>query len=136
MIRAPSLLIVNRSILAANIIRLLLVPWQGRVRVAKSLEEAGVLLHGTAVPDALIVDTNCFRTKFLRALDLLCDDPAVRRIPKLFMCRALPSEAKWEKTLKGLPGAHVLIRPFLPEDFREAVSQLFSRRRRSDAPTR
>lgn len=113
-------LIVDRSILAINMYRLLLEPLGASFETTKDIEDALLWLKGKKI-ELAIFNSNTFRKKSEDRLISLFNDKSVKKIPKIFLC--LADEKKWHKKLNELQKAMVLIRPVHPDDFLKAIKK-------------
>lgn len=111
--------IVDRSILAVNMYRLLLRPMGTLFLVAKRYEEARPWFFRRDRIDLAIFNSNTFGKKFEEYLDHFNKDEPLARIPKIFLCRE--GEEKLKKKLKKLPMTKVVDKPFHPDEFLKLI---------------
>ena len=123
----PRIVIADRSELAANLYRLLLEPLAVHVIVRRRFEEARPHFFRREKVALAIVNSNVFGKKFPEIVAHLAGDEPLVRLPKLFLCRENPAETAWRGELARLPGARVLVRPFHPDEFAEAVRAMIGR---------
>jgi hypothetical protein len=118
-------IVVDRSLLAVNMYRLLLSPVVTTFLVAKRYEEARPWFFRRDKIDLAIFNSNTFGKKFDEYLDRFSKDEPLARIPKIFLCRE--KEDEWVKKLKALPRTQVVMRPFYPDDFLALVKRMTSK---------
>lgn len=116
---ALRIVIVDRSILAVNMYRLLLRPMGASFLVAKRYEEARPWFFRKDRIDLAIFNSNTFGKKFDEYFKRFESDGPVAGIPKIFLCR--DSEKTWSKQLGRLTNAKVMEKPFHPDDFLKVV---------------
>jgi len=114
--------IVDRSLLAVNMYRLLLSPVITTFMVAKRYEEARPWFFRRDKIDIAIINSNTFGKKFNEYYNHFSGDEPLEKIPKLFLCR--DKEDDWQLRLKKLPSATVVVRPFHPDAFLELVTRI------------
>lgn len=107
--------IVDRSLLAVNMYKLLLRPVVTTFLVAKRYEEARPWFFRRDKIDVAVFNSNTFGKKFEEYFGHFVKDEPLSKIPKIFLCRE--KEDVWSKKLKGLPKSFVVMRPFHPDDF-------------------
>jgi hypothetical protein len=107
--------IVDKSILAVNMYRLLLRPLVTTFLVAKRYEEARPWFFRRDRIDLAIFNSNTFGKKFDEYFEHFSKDEPLAKVPKIFLCRE--KEDGWQKKLKSLQKSAVVMRPFHPDDF-------------------
>ncbi len=115
-------IIVDRSLLAVNMYKLLLGPVVTTFLVAKRYEEARPWFFRRDRVDIAIFNSNTFGKKFEEYLGRFSHDEPLARIPKLFLCRE--KEDAWVRKLKELPKSFVVMRPFHPDDLLALVERV------------
>lgn len=111
--------IVDRSVLAVNMYRLLLRPLGASFLIAKRYEEARPWFFRKDKIDLAIFNSNTFGKKFDEYLKRFESDEPLAGIPKIFLCRDI--EKTWAKRLGRLSNARVVEKPFHPDDFLKTV---------------
>ena len=114
--------IVDRSLLAVNMYRLLLSPVVTTFLVAKRYEEARPWFFRREKIDIAILNSNTFGKKFDEYYDHFSKDEPLQKMPKVFLCRE--KEGNWQANLKKLPNSTVVARPFHPDAFLELITRI------------
>lgn len=125
--RQYRIIIADRSELAANLYRLLLAPLGAALIVRKKFEEARPHFFRHERVDLGIFNSNIFGKGFDEIYERIESAEPLIRIPKIFICRATPSENTMRKTLSKLENSTIVIRPFHPDDFFKTVEGLVER---------
>jgi DNA-binding response OmpR family regulator len=115
-------IVIDRSLLAVNMYRLLLKPLVSAFLVAKRYEEARPWFFRREKINMAIVNSNTFGKKFEEYYRRFTEDEPLKDIPKIFLCR--DKENDWQKKLKGLPNTNILMRPFHPDELLEIVRRV------------
>jgi hypothetical protein len=111
--------IIDRSILAVNMYRLLLRPLGAFFLMAKRYEEARPWFFRKDKIDLAVFNSNTFGKKFDEYVARFESDEPLAGVPKIFLCR--DTEKGWQKRLSRLSNSRVMERPFHPDDFLKAV---------------
>ena len=119
--------IVDRSILAINMYRLLLSPMITTFLVFKRYEQARPFFFRRDKPNLAIVNSNTFGKKFDKYYDHFSKDEPLKDIPKIFLCREM--EEEWRARLEKLSGSTVVTRPFHPDVFLDLIRCITEERR-------
>lgn len=122
----PHVIVIDRSILAVNMFHLLLAPFDVGLIAVKRFEEARPHFFRRERVDLAIINSNSFGKKFTEYLNHFCDDKPVAKVPKIFLCRDVQSEADWREVLTNVPHATVVVRPFHPLAFGDLVANIFT----------
>lgn len=125
--RQYRIIIADRSDLAANLYRLLLAPLGVALVVRKKFEEARPHFFRRERVDLGIFNSNIFGKGFDEIYERIESAEPLIRIPKIFICRATPSENAMRKTLSKLENSTIVIKPFHPDDFFKTVERLVER---------
>ena len=118
--------IVDRSMLAVNMYRLLLKPWGSLFLVAKRYEEARPWFFRKDKIDLAIFNSNTFGKKFDEYFDHFSHDEPLAKVPKVFLCKE--GEKAWGDKLRKSPRAKVLVKPFHPDEFLKIIDNLCKER--------
>ena len=81
------ILILDRSLLALNVFRVLFSHLDVAITGAKRLEEIPEHLLAPGKCSLIVVNSNCFEKNFNRYLDFFCDYKGTAHTPKIFLCR-------------------------------------------------
>lgn len=119
--------IIDRSILAVNMYRLLLCPVVTTFLVARRYEEARPWFFRRDKIDLAIFNSNTFGKKFDEYFQRFTQDEPLRGIPKIFLCR--DKEGDWQRKLKSLPKTLIVERPFHPDNFLTLVKRITESKR-------
>lgn len=119
--------IVDRSLLAVNMYRLLLSPVVTTFLIAKRYEEARPWFFRRDRIDLAIFNSNTFGKKFDDYFGRFAKDEPLSKVQKIFLCRE--KEDEWVKKLKSLPRSQVVFRPFSPDDLLSLVKKVTERTR-------
>ena len=114
------ILIVDRSVLAANMLKLLLARHNVKVKAVKTIEAIEKCFENN-VFDLAIINSNTFSKDFDKVLSSVCDHKKIAQTEKVFLCRSHSCEASWRELLCKVPNAVVSSRPFYPDDFDQLV---------------
>lgn len=117
--------IVDKSILATNMYKLLLRPVVTTFLVAKRYEEARPWFFRRDKIDLAIFNSNTFGRKFDEYHERFLKDEPLAKVPKIFLCRE--KEDDWQKRLNSLSRSVVIMRPFKPDDFLALVRRVSER---------
>ena len=117
--------VIDRSLLAVNMYRLLLKPLVTTFLVAKRYEEARPWFFRREKIAMAIVNSNTFGKKFEEYYRRFLQDEPLKEIPKIFLCR--DKENDWQKKLMGLPNATIVMRPFHPDELLEIARRVMER---------
>lgn len=125
----PRIAVADRSELAKNMYQLLLGPLGGELIVRRRFEE--VRPHFFRRPGVAlgIFSSNVFGKKFDEIAARMIEDEPLKRAPKIFLCRENPAEEPWRERLQALPNAHVLVRPFHPDELSALVARILASER-------
>lgn len=115
------ILIVDRSILAGNLYRILFSKLGAALLVRRRFEDAKPAFSRRERIDLAIFNSNAFGKKFDEIFDALGSDGALGRARKIFLLKEGDAEKDWRKKLGGLEGALIVDRPFHPDEFAKAV---------------
>lgn len=118
------IIIADRSELAANMYRLLLGSLGAPLVVRRRFEEARPHFFRREGAALGIFNSNVFGKKFPEIVRRLMEDEPLRRGPKIFLCQESPAEEPWRKRLAALTNAHVVVRPFHPDELAGLVARL------------
>jgi len=118
----PRVAVIDRSVLAVNIYRLLLRPLGVSILVARRYEEARPWFFRKSGIDLAIFNSNTFGKKFIEYFSRFEKDEPLVVTPKIFLCRE--TEKEWKKRLGSLPNTWVIERPFHPDEFLKLVGGL------------
>jgi hypothetical protein len=115
------ILIVDRSVLAGNLYKLLFSKLGAQLLVRRKFDDAKPAFSRREKIDLAIFNSNAFGKKFDEIFDALKSDGALGRARKIFVLKEGDSEDEWRKKLQGIEGALIVDRPFHPDEFAEAV---------------
>ena len=118
--------IVDKSLLAVNMYKLLLQPVVTTFLVAKRYEEARPWFFRGDKIDIAIFNSNTFGKKFDEYFERFKKDEPLAKVPKIFLCRE--KDEDWLKKLKGLPKTALVMRPFHPDRFLALVRNITEKR--------
>ncbi len=124
MIENPRIAIADRSQLAANIYQLLLVPFQPTLVVRRRFEELRPHFFRRERVHLGLFNSNTFGKKFDEILKHLTEDEPLRRVKKVFLCRASHAEDEWRERLGRLANSTVITRPFHPAELTQLLKRL------------
>lgn len=114
----------DRSMLAANMYRLLFAPLGCTVVAAASMDELTTGLRRQGGAELVLMSSNIFAGRFERAMGMMEKDSSLAVLPKIFLCRAQEIEKGWGERLAVLPNAEIVERPFHPDVFTTHVRKL------------
>jgi len=118
---SPALCIVaDRSVLAANMYRLLLASRDIEIVHLTSLEELLPRVRRERRPYLLIVSSNIFADRFEKFV-AACAEGALREVHKIVVIRESEVAKGYKRALLKLPHADVLVRPFHPDELLERL---------------
>ena len=120
----PRIVIADRSELAANMYRLLLMPTGASLVVRRRFEEARPHFFRRENVKLAIFNSNIFGKKFAEILKRLVEDEPMRKVQKIFLCRDIPAELPWSERLGALPNSKAIVRPFHPDELLSMVEKL------------
>lgn len=115
------ILIVDRSVLAGNLYKLLFSELGASLLVRRKFDDAKPAFTRGEKIDLAILNSNSFGKKFDEIFDALKADSALGRARKIFVLKEGDSEGDWRKKLEGIEGALIISRPFHPDEFAAAV---------------
>ena len=124
---APTVLIADRSQLAANIYRLVLAPLGVNILIRQRCVDALAHLRTGAGVDLMIVNTNSLGPAQLDAVLGLFSDQRAARVKKIFIAGDSKAEERLCSQLEKLAMATFVARPFLPDDLLNVVRQRLAR---------
>jgi hypothetical protein len=110
-------IVADRSVLAANMFRLLLAPRDSEIVHLTSLEELLPRVRRERRPYLLIVSSTIFAERFEKFV-AACAEGALREAHMIVVIRERESAKGWKRTLLTLPHTDVLVRPFHPDELK------------------
>jgi len=114
--------VVDRSVLAHNVYRLLLRPLGYSLFPFNSIQSLKNTLTSKSGLHALLVNSNVFGKNFEGGFDWLKKEGTVKNLEKIFLCQA--GENKMAGALKNLPKSRVVLKPFHPSQLKEVLEKL------------
>jgi DNA-binding response OmpR family regulator len=115
------ILIVDRSVLAGNLYRLLFSKLGATLLIRRKFDDARPAFLRREKIDLAIFNSNAFGKKFDEIFETLKSDGALGRAKKIFVLKEGDSEDGWREKLQGIEGALIVSRPFHPDEFAAAV---------------
>jgi len=122
--------IVDRSLLAANLYKLLLAPLGAVIAVRRRFEEARPDIARRGAVQLLIINCNAVGKKYSEVAAELEREASLADVPKVFFCEEGEAESIMRKRLAQIPKAEVISRPFHPDEFAALVNKLLRRETR------
>ncbi len=122
--KARTIITVDRSLLAANMYRLILVPLGFSVFTARSLEEMTEGAKRMRGADLLVVSSNALSGRVARFARVLEGDARLMRAEKIFLVSERDRAKGMGAELTNIPGGEVMMKPFHPAEFTTAVIRL------------
>lgn len=114
-------MIVDRSVLAGNLYRLLFSKLGASLLIRQKFEDAKPAFSSREKIDLAILNSNSFGKKFDEIYEALKSGGAFAHAKKIFLLKEGDAEGDWRKKLKAMEGALVMDRPFHPEEFASTV---------------
>jgi len=114
--------ILDRSVLAGNLYRLLLAPLGYTLVVRRRFEDFRALFTRREKVDLAILNSNAFGKKSDEIIGAVESDAAMGRCRKLFLLKEGESEGPLKGRVQKLKGARVIDRPFHPDEFMQEVA--------------
>lgn len=116
--------IADRSLLAHNIYRMILKPFDFSLffyKTLRDLKESSIAKQGPI----LLINTNTFGKYFETHVEWLKKDPAVSGHEKIFLCDDNGAETS---ALKKIPQSRCLLKPFDPQTLKEVLQKIYERK--------
>lgn len=117
---------IDKSILAANMYRLLFAPLYIRVDHVISIQDLKKKLIPEMGLDLMIINTNTLSGDLTRATDVMEDNAFLAKIPKIFLCRESEIEKGWKEDLAVFSNMEVVTKPFHPDEFTSRVKKILA----------
>ena len=108
-------IVADRSVLAANMFRLLLAPRDIETVHCTSLEDLLPRVRRERRPNLLIISSNIFADRFEKFI-ASCAEGALHEAHKIVVIREREAAKGWKRTLLTLSHTDVLVRPFHPDE--------------------
>lgn len=122
--KSPVAIALDRSMLAANMYRLLLEPMGVRVVNAFTVEEMATALRSMRDIDVLIMSSNALPGSLDRIVEVFADNDRVRGVAKLFLLRESEVEKGWGEALSAIPHSLIMAKPFQPDEFAVRIKRI------------
>lgn len=116
--------ILDRSVLAGNLYRLLFSSLEATPLVRRKFEDMKGAFARRERVDLAIFNSNAFGKKFDEIIEMVGNDGSIAKTRKIFILKEGDSEKEWEERIKGIEGAKVITRPFHPDDFLALVRNM------------
>lgn len=123
----PLILVIDRSVLAANMFRLLLGNAGYSVIAVKGIKDALTHFSNRQSIALIIVNSNIFGKEFSSHLDYFCEDQVISTTPKMFLVADSAQEHEWEEILEKAPKSQVIKKPFDPTRFVKEMETFLKR---------
>lgn len=124
----PRILILDRSLLAINMYRLLFEQLGFSFLVARDYKEAGFWIDRHVKVNLVIFNSNVFKKNlFDDTYNYLKNESYFKNLPKIFLCRE--DGSIWQERLKNLVKSHSLLKPFHPDELLNLVKRLVESKR-------
>lgn len=117
---------VDKSMLAANMYRLLFEPIGVSVINAQSLNDLKEALARSRSVDLVVINSNVLAGVLERAVEMMKGDERLAGVPKIFLCRDVELDRGWDGELSVLPKTEAVARPFHPDQFVTHVKKLLA----------
>lgn len=118
------ILVLDRSVLAGNLYRLLFSSMGVSIIVRRRFEDVSPILSRRERVDLALFNSNIMGKKFDEILEAFSQDPLLCRLKKVFLLKEGAAERTWWQKLEALPGAWVFERPFHPDAFSAEVRRV------------
>lgn len=115
----PRIAIVDRSLLAHNVYKMLLKPFGFTLFFYKTLKNLKENMDAKWGCPVFLINSNTFGNHFENHLEWLKKEPALQTANKIFLCE--PRQKEMQTHLKVLSKSHFLSRPFYPELLEETI---------------
>jgi hypothetical protein len=123
---APRIVIADRSLLAANLYRILLAPFEATLLIRRRADEAiAALLHRETTHLAIFNASVC-GDKIEAIIAQLAQEAPLAKVRKIFLVGQREMAA--EERFASIPNTSLLHRPFHPEAFTALVRELLEGR--------
>lgn len=111
------ILILDRSVLAGNLYRLLFSSLGAALVVRRKFEDFQALFSRRERVDLAILNSNAFGKKSDEILDAIESNAAMGKVRKIFILKEGETEDSIRHRVAGLERAEVVSRPFHPDEF-------------------
>ncbi len=109
------IVVIDQSRLAINMYRLLLKEEKVNFLVANNYIDARPWFFKPGRIDLVIINSNIFGSKIEKIFEQLIADEPLIKLPKIFIYQEKDEQLKTR--LENMPKAHLLQRPFHPDEF-------------------
>ena len=120
----PRILIAARSVLAMNVYRLLLSPWEPDIIMASRFAEARPWFYRAGRLDLAVFHSDIFVPSLERFENGLKGEGLFAATKKIFVCGSSPRERRWQKALSKVPASYVIERPFSTDEFKGFIKKV------------
>lgn len=117
-----NIIIIEKSILAQNMFRLLFAGSQGKSTMLTRLEDALRAGKKSSSFDLILIDSNVLGTKFEDSIEKITNHEPWLNIEKTFVCSEAKRDKLLQNTIKKLGNSKIIIKPFEPMEFLKSVS--------------
>lgn len=118
------ILVLDRSVLAGNLYRLLFASMGVSVIVKRRFEDLCPIFSRRERVDLAIFNSNALGKKVDEICEVLTSEASLRRLEKIFLLKEGKDEGMWREKLNALPAARVFEKPFHPDEFSAEVRRI------------
>lgn len=117
-----NIIIINKSILAQNMFRLLFTGSQNKLTMLTRLEDALRTEKKSSAVDLILIDSNVLGTKFEDSIEKIANHEPWLNIKKIFICSETRRDKLLQDAVKKLGNSKIITKPFEPMEFLKSVS--------------
>lgn len=121
---ARTVITVDRSLLAANMYRLIFAPLGFGVSTLQSLDELVRTARRLKEVSLIVISTNAVGDRLDLLMRTIEEDPRLTRAPKLFLVGERARSRGLDAGYAAIPGGETIARPFHPDEFVAQVKRV------------